>query len=61
MTIREYTADGTHTDVKGCIGGPDWNCEAPAQPGDVYCGDCRDANERLDAVDGYDPAEPWRD
>lgn len=44
-----------------CIGGQHWDCTADADPGDVYCGDCRDAVMRIDAAEGYHPAEPWRD
>lgn len=34
-----------------CPGGPEWECEEPAHPGDRYCLACRDQIERDDALD----------
>lgn len=63
MSVAEVLRPSPNERV--CPGGPDWSCDSLADPGDRYCGPCRDAVDRIveaetaDARDGYDPAEPW--
>lgn len=45
-TVERLTRHGW-VPARLCPGGPEWECGAPAAPGDRYCETCRDAIGRL--------------